>query len=856
MATKETVELKVKLDDKASRQLKDIDKALKGLNGRMGGLSTSSGAAAGALGGLSGKLSLAKVGLAAVAVGAVAVTKAILDNARAYESVTNQLRLVTKDQDDYNETIARLTKLSKENLSDFGATVDLYTKLKVATDEMGFSNEKVEELTSKFSKALVVAGADAGTAAGVIRQFGQAMQSGSVRGDEFISITEGLGTALAIMAKESNMTIGGLREMSQNGELTAEVFADMLLNSENLDKAFGKLEPTMDQLNGQLTNSIGRLSFAVAEFLGLDTAARAAAVGMTILADAISDAAQDSSPLEKLETQLIAAKAELLGIAPEIEKISTTIERFDSGVMSSSDTIDRFVFKLEDQNRTFKEANPLYTAQIALIKELEDKIAKLTNTQKEQKDVVEDVAAAEEKHRKELLETIFNYSGILDPLKEYKNEEQKLQEQLDKTVFALHLYNRAFALGINRVGAGGIATRHYKEETSLLATEIDRLTTELEELAMAAAIAENPYIGLVNKHKELKEEAAMLIGQMAEVALQLGEGGDKTGALAFAYETLKEQLAGVNAELGKFGDMTVGSLDQQIQKTLEAKDANQALLEEYIKQGATTLELAEAYRILGIEIPEVLESYDDYVKSMQDAAKVTDNNITNQREYMRVLQAQKEATDDLTEAQEKQLKTLEALFETTKEDGFNLAEAIEKSMSKAVTSVSGSLADMMLGLGNGFSDLEDIALNAVRNIIAALIEAQIQKAILGGAGGMGGSIGSLLGLGAAAIPGLGLLVGAGAILGGFFEKGGNVASGRKPIIVGEKGPELFLPGTSGSVVSNADMAGVSGESLTVNFNLNAIDTQSGTEFLVQNKRVITGVIQDAYRRRAQTGPLG
>jgi len=102
-----------------------------------------------------------------------------------------------------------------------------------------------------------------------------------------------------------------------------------------------------------------------------------------------------------------------------------------------------------------------------------------------------------------------------------------------------------------------------------------------------------------------------------------------------------------------------------------------------------------------------------------------------------------------------------------------------------------------------------------------------------------------------------LLVGAGALLGGLFAEGGNVPSGRKPIIVGERGPELFLPGRSGQVVANHDVADVtSGENLTVNFNISAIDTQSGTEFLVQNKRVITGVVQDAFRRRAQSGPLG
>ena len=859
MATKTEVELVVRLDDKASRQLKDIDKALSSLNGRMGGLTTSSGAAAGALGGFSSKLSAAKIGVVAVAAGTVALTKAIMDNARAYESVTNQLRLVTNGQDDYNNTIARLTKLSKENLSDFGATVDLYTKLKVATDEMGFSNAKVEELTSKFSKALVVAGADAGTAAGVIRQFGQAMQSGSVRGDEFISITEGLGTALSIMAKESGMTIGQLREMSQNGDLTAKVFADMLLNSKNLDKAFESLEPTMDQLNGQLGNSIQRLSFAVAQFLGLDSAARALAIGITKVADAIADAATGPTALEVLEEQLIVAKAELIAIPKEIVKVADAIDMLDRGAISGADTIDRFVTKLEEQNQTFKEANPDYEAQVALIKSLEEQIAKLKKTTEEATSTQQENSKTNEQHNKELLETIFNYGKILDPLKERKSEEQKLQEQLDKTVYALYLYNRAFGLGINRLGAGSQATRHMLEETGLLSDEIDRLTKELEELREAAAIAENPYLGLIKQHRDLQSEALTLTAQMAEVALQMQDSEDKTGELAFAYASLKEQLAQVNAELNQFAPMTVETLDKQIQKTLEVEEANKRLLEEYIKQGASVAELAEAYRILGLEMPEVLQSYDDYVKEMEEAAKVTNNNISNQRQYMKVLQAQKAATDDLTEAQEKQLKTLESMFETTKEGGFDLAESIEKTLSQTISGISGAMADMLLGLGNGFSSLEDIALNAVRNIIAALIEAQIQKMILGNSmGGMGG-IGSMFaGVGMSSmIPGIGIALGIGGLLGGLFADGGNVPSGRKPIVVGERGPELFLPGRSGQVVSNEQLNTMNGGGdLSVTFNINAIDTQTGTEFIVENKRVITGVIQDAYRRRGAQGPLG
>jgi hypothetical protein len=94
------------------------------------------------------------------------------------------------------------------------------------------------------------------------------------------------------------------------------------------------------------------------------------------------------------------------------------------------------------------------------------------------------------------------------------------------------------------------------------------------------------------------------------------------------------------------------------------------------------------------------------------------------------------------------------------------------------------------------------------------------------------------------------------LLGGLFADGGNTAkAGRKPILVGERGPELFMPGQAGNVVPNEQLNS-SGDPLTVNFTLNAIDTQTGVQFLLENKRVITGVIQEAYQRRGAQGPIG
>jgi hypothetical protein len=50
--------------------------------------------------------------------------------------------------------------------------------------------------------------------------------------------------------------------------------------------------------------------------------------------------------------------------------------------------------------------------------------------------------------------------------------------------------------------------------------------------------------------------------------------------------------------------------------------------------------------------------------------------------------------------------------------------------------------------------------------------------------------------------------------------------------------------------------GGGGEAPTVNFNINAVSTRDGIEFLLDNKNTITAVIQDAYQTRGASGPLG
>ena len=88
------------------------------------------------------------------------------------------------------------------------------------------------------------------------------------------------------------------------------------------------------------------------------------------------------------------------------------------------------------------------------------------------------------------------------------------------------------------------------------------------------------------------------------------------------------------------------------------------------------------------------------------------------------------------------------------------------------------------------------------------------------------------------------------IIGSFlgFDKGGAVSKG-KPIIVGERGPELFLPNQTGQITQNA--RGTSGSPVNVNFNINTVDASGFEELLVRSRGTITQLINNAVNERGR-----
>ena len=80
----------------------------------------------------------------------------------------------------------------------------------------------------------------------------------------------------------------------------------------------------------------------------------------------------------------------------------------------------------------------------------------------------------------------------------------------------------------------------------------------------------------------------------------------------------------------------------------------------------------------------------------------------------------------------------------------------------------------------------------------------------------------------------------------FFAKGGAVSKG-KPVVVGENGPELFVPNQTGQITQSA--RGTNSGATTVNFNINTLDASGFDDLLIRNRGTITSIINSAVNER-------
>ena len=152
---------------------------------------------------------------------------------------------------------------------------------------------------------------------------------------------------------------------------------------------------------------------------------------------------------------------------------------------------------------------------------------------------------------------------------------------------------------------------------------------------------------------------------------------------------------------------------------------------------------------------------------------------------------------------------------------------------------------------SGKMDFRDLIQTMIKEMISMMIYQNLLKGMFTGGGG-GFNFFSLLGLGG----GIGSRTTiAGGALGGLRANGGPVSANRQ-YIVGEKGPELFMSGSSGSIVPNNKLGGGS-DGVTINQTINISTGVQQTvraeiqQLLPQISNAAKNAILDTKRRGGQ-----
>lgn len=201
------------------------------------------------------KLASRVKGILVQAFGAIGIGLAIRGLVRLndeYTNFQNRLKIVTKGSADLANVTKKLFDVARETRVSFGATAELFTRVAIATAELGRSQKSVIAFTRTLNKAVILSGATAAEAKNGIIQLSQGMASGALRGDELRSVLEQLPKVADAISKAMGITRGKLREMGEAGKITADIILDsMATAAKQIDKDFAKTIPT---ISGGFTN--------------------------------------------------------------------------------------------------------------------------------------------------------------------------------------------------------------------------------------------------------------------------------------------------------------------------------------------------------------------------------------------------------------------------------------------------------------------------------------------------------------------------------------------------------------------------------------------------------------------------
>ena len=364
-------------------------------------------------------------------------------------------------------------------------------------------------------------------------------------------------------------------------------------------------------------------------------------------------------------------------------------------------------------------------------------------------------------------------------------------------------------------------------------------------------------------NKDLKDEAFLL--EQIEIEKKKLADLDPATALPGADTRIEDTIIRFEELLA----ITRKSISEN-QRLLDIRKLQRDILlsEGRLLEGQIELEKLKAQITRGTEDEKTVA-----LKQKQIDMQKVENKLLIANENLKSLLAKPNATEAEIEEQEEKIKNLEREYELTqlianerinaadpaisRMDELNremrdLNDVIKQSveLSKAMGE---SFSDSFKGIVDGTITVQDAFRNMLNRIAdffldtaAQMAANQLQRSLLGMFGNM---------FNFSTTP-MNDIQGYGGGPPEYAANGGPVGM-RNPYIVGERGPELFVPNQSGNIIPNHDLAGIGGGSMSVVVNVDASGTSvEGNEANGEELgRLIGAVVQSELIKEKRPGGL-
>ncbi|MFP1258767.1 tape measure protein [Klebsiella michiganensis] len=780
--------------------------------------------------------------------------KAFLEVADNVTQLQSRIARLSSGTAEAKVTFSALAQIASNTGASLQNTQNLWEKLTSSLKATGATNSQILFLTDTLQKIGRVGGSSAEEMATALRQFGQSIDGGIVRAEEFNSVVESMPELARQMAAGLGLSMGQLRQAMLDGKITAEAALNAIAKQSGVvNQEFNKLPRTMEQASNSLTVSLSLLVGKMNEATGASTT-------MVAIIDSISAA------IDRLSGRTETA-------AQKIADLTSTAEMYSKRARTWS------WLGLDGWSQQNKALSVLSTKAATLAGDL-NAVGKASEDAANSQKGFGGVNAANPKQ-----DNLIKISERRLALAKLEGEARaRLQAQYDAADAGVNDPKRVKALQDEYAETYRVteARKESDKAGKQSASTADSIAQKLENLRQQSELA-------ADSTQELSREQAILraqqsLGKSATQA-QIQEAGKYAAAAWDAAAAAK----GVTEALNAIPEQAENkSYAESMQNLKAALNAGKIDLQEY---NAATEQMEQQHQanLAKIRSQQVVNPTQQALAEVDPVQQLANQHaqelaLIQQFEQQGVLAhenalALKNAADRQYEQQR-----IAAQWEILSQQslGYNmLTSAVDAFSGNASNAITGLLTGTM-SAQEAMRSLGNTILNSVINSIVQVGVEALKNYILGqtlGAASVATSVGlaattasawapaaamaSLASFGANAGPaaaGISSTVGlaSGLALAGARYNGGPVSAGGL-YQIGEKGkPEIYqastgkqymIPGDNGKVISNKDMQSGGGISVQVNVinQSTGATVQSADGYMQDGSAVVDLLITDMER---------